>query len=254
MLLGGLWRLNERYMWMTMRELSVNAANPILEERYWDILPSRSLRFWPLFIRSAQDVAVFLEKTTPVLVETRMTGMGSFVTDIRLLSPRMLVEWRGEVWCVSKEGRMWNIAEGSFGFRELEIPLRPLWRMQASSIVCENEQLLPGGVFPSIFSTDVIDDFLEGLGDASWFDGVEEVALDRRAGDDLFRLRYVREGQEFTILIQRNRLRWEELSLALEHILNRLVREDGSRLIDATYRDRIVVKNLPAGVVEGGSR
>ena len=149
---------------------------------------------------------------------------------------------------------MWNLAEGSFGFRELEIPLKPIWRMQASSIACENEQLLPGGVFPSIFATDLIDDFLEGLGDASWFDGVEEVALDRRAGDDLFRLRYVREGQEFTILIQRDRLTWEELSLALEHILDRLAREDGGRLIDATYRDKIVVKDLPAGVVEGSTR
>ena len=149
---------------------------------------------------------------------------------------------------------MWNLADGSFGFRDLKIPLRPIWRMQVSSIAHEDEQLLPGGVFPSIFSTDVIDDFLRGLGNASWFDGVEEVALGRRAGDDLFELRYVREGQIFTILIQREKYEWEELSLLLEDILGRLRREDGNYLIDTTYEDKIVVKDLSAGAVEGSSR
>ena len=237
-----------------MREMSVNAANPILEERYWDVFPSQCLRFWPLFIRKSQDVAAFLERTNPVIVKTRMTGMGSFEADIKLLSPHIVAEWKGEVWCISKEGRMWNLAEGSFGFRELEIPQKPLWRVLTSLIVGEDEQLLPRGVFPSVFSTDAIDDFLKAFGNASWFDGVEEVALDRRAGADLFQLRYVQEGQDFTILIQKDKYGWEELSLALEHILDHLGREDGNRLIDATYEGKIVVKDLSAGAVEGSSR
>jgi hypothetical protein len=236
-----------------MREMSVNAVNLVLEERYWDVFPSQCLRFWPLFIQKSHDVAAFLERTNPVLVETRMTGIGSFVTDIKLLSPRMALEWKGEVWCVSKEGRMWNVSEGSFGL-ELKIPLKPIWRITASSVAGEDEQLLPGGVFPSIFSTDAIDDFLKGLGDASWFDGVEEVALDRRAGDDLFTLRYAREGQIFTILIQKDKYGWEELGLALEHILDSLGRDGGGRLIDATYKDKIVVKDVPAVALEGSSR
>jgi len=236
-----------------MRELSVNAANSVLEERYWDVFPSQCLRFWPLFIRKSQDVAAFLEKTNPVLVKTSMTGIGSFAVDIKLLSPYMVVEWKGKTWCISKEGRMWNVDEGSFGFRELTIPQKPIWRVMASSVASGDELFLPSGVFPSIFSIDVIDDFLKGLGDASWFNGVEEVDLDRRAGDDLFKLRYVREGQNFTILIQGNKYRWQELGLALEHILG-LQREKGDRLIDATYTDKIVVKNLSTGAVEGSSK
>ena len=254
MLLGGLWRLNERYVWMSMREVSVNAANPILEERYWDLFPSQCLRFWPLFIRKSQDVASFLEKTNPVIVKTSMMGMGSFVTDIKLLSPHVVVEWQGSVWCISKEGRMWSLSEGSFGFKELRIPQKPLWRVLGSSVVSGDEQFLPGGVFPSIFSIDTIDDFVKGLGSASWFDGVEEVALDRRAGDDLYRLRYVRGGRNYTILIQRNKYEWQELSLALESILDRLQQEDSEHLIDATYKDRIVERKLSTGAVEGSSK
>ena len=254
MLLGGLWRLNEHNTWMSVREMRVNAANPVLEERYWAVLPSRYLRFWPLFMRRAQALALFFEKTNPVLVETRMTGLGSFVTDIKLLSPIMIVEWKGELWCVSKEGRMWNIADRSLWFRDLNLPLKPVWRLQALPFVAEGNLPLPSGVFPSIFSTDAIDEFLKGLGGASWFGGVEEVTLDRRAGDDLFRLRYNRKEQNFMILIQRNKYRWEELSLALEHILDHLARENGDRLIDATYTDKILVRDLPVGAIEGSSR
>ena len=195
-----------------------------------------------------------MEKTTPVLVNTRMTGIGSFVADIKLLSPHIVIEWKGEMWCISKEGRMWNLAEGSFGFRELEIPVKPIWRMRVPPTIGESGQFLPSGVFPSIFSTDVIDDFLKGLGNASWFGGVEEVVLDRRAGDDFFRLSYVREGKNFTILIQRNKHEWEELNLALGHILDRLRLEDGNHLIDATYKGKIVVRNLSAGAGEGSTR
>ena len=244
MLLGGLWRLNERYLWMTMDDLAVNAVTPALEERYWDIFPSRCLRFWPMFLRDSLDVAVFLERTNPVLVETRMTGIGSFVVDIKLLSPHIVVEWQGEMWCISKEGRMWSLADGSFGLRDIKIDQKPLWRVLTSSAVREGRQLLPGGVFPSIFSIDAIDDFLKELRDASWFDDVEEVALDRRAGDDLFRLRYVRDGKNYTILIQRGKYEPGELGVALEDVLGRLRREDGSHLIDATYKDKIVVKKL----------
>ena len=237
-----------------MREMSVNASFPALEERYWDVFPSQSLRFWPLFIRKSRDLEVFLEKTTPVIVNTRMTGIGSFVADIELLSPHIVIEWKEEMWCISKEGRMWNLAEGSFGFRELKIPVKPIWRMQVPPIIGESEHVLPSGVFPSIFSTEVIDDFLKGLKNASWFDGVEEIALGRRAGGDLFELRYVRGDKNFTILIQRSKHEWKELGLALEHILDRLRLEDGNHLIDATYKDKIVVRNLSAGAGEGSSR
>jgi hypothetical protein len=260
MLLGGLWRLNDRFTWMSMSEIRVNAATPVLEEKYWAVFPSKCLRFWPMFIRKSQDVAVFLERTNPVLVKTRMTGIGSFAVDIDLLSPRIVVEWKGELWCISKEGRMWNLADGSLGLMDLKVPQKPVWRVIVSSVINENEQLMPRGVFPSIFSIDAIDDFLDGLRDAPWFGGVEEVVLDRRAGDYLFKLRYVRDGKDFAILIQSDKYEWEELSLALEQILADLAREDGSRLIDATYWDerqkqnKIVVRDLPADMVEGSAR
>ncbi|MDR3264508.1 MAG: hypothetical protein LBT15_00710 [Synergistaceae bacterium] len=254
MLLGGLWRLDGYYAWMSLRGYHVRAADPFLERRFWDVFPSESLRFWPSFLRRSQDIAFFLERTVPVVVKTRMTGFGTFLTSVDPLTPWALVEWRGQVWCLSREGRMWNTADENAQVAGMRIPERPLWRVSASGTAGGDESPLPGGVFPFLFPVKAIENFLDGFGKSSWFGYVAEVAVDRRGGADLFTLRYVREKRTFAVLIQRNPQKWQELNTALEHILERLWKEDGNHLIDATYEDRIVVRDLSAGAGEGSSK
>jgi hypothetical protein len=269
MLIGGLWRLNERYVWTAMGEFRVKAAAPSLEKRFWDIFPSQCLRFWPLFLRRSRDIGFFLERTLPVLVFSHMTGFGTFDVDIKWLSPWIVVEWRGQVWCVSKEGRMWNVADEVLGADGLKIPKKPLWRISSSyssshspspplpetpAEAGRDAYALPEGVFPSFFPIKVIEDFLTRFADESWFEYVEEIVLGRRAGADLFDLRFVRGRQKFTILIRQDKYGRHELDAALGQILGRLQREGGNYLIDATYEKKIVVRNLSFGAEEGSSK
>ncbi|MDR1622206.1 MAG: hypothetical protein LBS00_07515 [Synergistaceae bacterium] len=246
--------MEERYIWMSMRGVTIKAADPVLEKRFWDIFPSRCLRFWPLFLRRSQAIGAFLERTLPVLVYTRMTGVGKFTTDIKLLSPRVLVEWRKQVWCISQEGRMWNVAERSLEVGGLELPRKPLWRVPFLSGESSGDVSLPQGVFPSLFSVEAIEDFLTGFGNESWFENIEEIVLDRRAGADLFKLRFVRGGQELMILLQKDKYRGRELDIALGLILENLRKEGGNHLIDATYEDKIIVRKLSLSAGEGSSK
>jgi hypothetical protein len=156
---------------------------------------------------------------------------------------------------------MWNVADETLSARELKSPQQPLWRIPPFSTLstiaagAEGESYaLPGGVFPSFFSIEAIEGFLTGFADESWFEYVEEVVWSRRAGADLFSLRFVRGGQEFTILIQHDKYERHELNTALGHILERLQKEGGNHLIDATYEGKIVVRSLPSGAGEGGSK
>ncbi|MDR1048295.1 MAG: hypothetical protein LBL51_00950 [Synergistaceae bacterium] len=253
LLLGGLWRFNERYLWMSFRGFRIEVSDPALERRFWDVFPSRCLRFWPLFVRQSREIGAFLERTLPVLVDTRMTGLGEFSTEIRLLTPWLLVEWRGARWCVSREGRMWNTADESARVPGLELPRKPVWKFSSSSEALERTPW-PGGDFPSIFSMGPVEDFLSRFGREPWFRDVQEVTVGRRAGDELFRLRFVRGRQEFVILIQHEKYEARELEVTLARILAALLEEGGSHLIDATYRNKIVVSALSAGGAERGSR
>jgi hypothetical protein len=228
---------------MSFRGLSVEAADSALERRFWDVFPSQSLRFWPLFAWKAEDIETFLERMLPVLVDIRMTGVGIFSVAIRPLSPRVIVEWRDAIWCISGEGRMWNTGDRSLWIPGLEIPQKPLWRIASLSESDKDGFPSSGGVFPSLVSIDFIEDFLSAFGGEAWFEDVREVSLERRAGADLFRLRLVRGQQEFVILIQRDKYGGKDLSATLEQVLETLFREGGSHLIDATYKNKIVVKD-----------
>lgn len=254
-LLGGLWSLFEYNAWFSFGNYSLKAPDPALERAFWELLPSRVLRFWPFFVRDSRNVGGFLEKKLPVAVRTEMRGLGSFSTRIDLLSPWLVAEWRGQLWVVSREGRMWNTADSSMRLSGMEIPERPLWRIPTLPETLSRDVLpLPRGVFPSFLPTGTVEEFLARLGLCSWFRDVQDIELNRRAGSTLFKLGLVRGKQKFTVLIQRNGYGWQELGLALEQIVDRLSTEGGDHLIDATYENKIVVRNLSTGAGEGSSK
>ncbi|MDR1741947.1 MAG: hypothetical protein LBR38_08950 [Synergistaceae bacterium] len=240
-LLGGLLQGCEWYAWMSFRYFGVSAATYALERRFWDVFPSRVLRFWPLFVGESGSLRAFLERTLPVTVDVEMTGFGAFEVDIRWLSPLMLVEWNGRVWCVSRENRMWDAGERQPGLR---LPEKPLWRF--AWIGTESERALgvagagrtPSGVFPSVFPIEPVEAFMVNFGGESWFSDVTEVYADRVAGEDVFRLRLVRGRQEIVVSVQN---RGGEFGEVLGRLLESLFREGGSHFVDATYRNKIVV-------------
>ena len=248
-LLGGAWRLWEYNIWMALRGYSVKADSPVLERRLWDIFPLRCLRFWPWLFRDARGLKEFLERDIPVTVDTQMSGMGHFETVIRWLTPWIRVEWGGRLWCVSKEGRMWDVAE-TVASPSLASLKGPVWRLAPMEGA---EQLPPSGVFDSrpFVPSKVIGSFLEEYGGCGWFEAVQEITWDHQAGADLFRLKLVRGGQNFELLIQRAKYAGQDLGVAIEDILNRLSLEGGDHLIDATYEGKILLRSRPSGPKEG---
>ncbi|GHS92800.1 hypothetical protein AGMMS50276_01530 [Synergistales bacterium] len=229
---------------MSFRDFAIVVDEPEIERRFWDILPEICIRFWPSFIQGSLGVGDFMEKTLPVSVRTRMTGFGSFTTDIKLLSPWLLVEWRDAVWCVSKEGRMWNVADESIKIRALDIPKRPLWKV-SSGFEGSEKPPLPKGVFPLAFSTNVIESFLLKFEDSLWFGDVSEIVLDRRAGAEIFKIVLLHGRQKFRILIQEGKYETKDIIMALGHVLKGLFKEGGNYYVDATYDNKIVVSDLP---------
>ncbi len=246
--LGGAWRLYEYHEWMSLSGYVVEAQDPAIERRFWDVFPARSLRFWPFFLRDSEGVEEFLEHVLPVSVSTRMTEFGRFVTTLKRLTPWLKVRWRDRLWCISKEGRMWDAAESDESLAGFEAIKGPVWQLASLS---GDMRPLPSGVFASPVSVDVVVAFLREYQDYPWFDAAEEIVWDRRAGADLFRLNLVKGKQRFEVLIQPVKYGGQELGSMLGEILGRLAKENGNHRIDATYEGKILLKSLPGGPNEG---
>ena len=246
LIVGGLWRLNDYSAWMPLSDYRVEAQSPALEMRLWDVFPSRCLRFWPWLLRDAAGLQEFLERDIPVSMETRMPRLGQFVTTIRWLTPWLKIEWGGRTWCISREGRMWDVERTSPSFTGSI--KGPVWRL---THLIPGLDALPDGVFRSPISTDVIASLLEEHRGRAWFDAAQEIVWERRAGMDLFRLELVRGEQRFEVLLQSAKYAGQDIGALLDDVFSKLSKEGGDHMIDATYEGKIVLRPLPDGPKEG---
>ena len=223
--------------WFTLSGYKIEAQSQILERRLWEIFPKRCLTFWPYMLKDSGGIKDFLELDMPVSVDTRMNGLGSFTTRIDWLKAWVKVEWRGHIWCISRDGRMWLFQRGRQNDDEAG---RLVWKIPDDA----GEQEPVSGVFRPPISTEAIASFLDEFGKCSWFEAADDITLERRAGMDLFVLRLSRGGQKFELYLQRGKYSGHDVGAEIEELLSRLVSEGGNHIIDATYEGKIVLRNL----------
>ena len=113
MLLGSFTRIYEYKYWFTLKDYRIIAQSQALERRLWEVFPKRCLTFWPYLIKDSKGMKDFLERDMPVTVDTQMEGWGHFTTRIDWLKTWVKVDWRGHIWCISRDGKMWLYEQGS---------------------------------------------------------------------------------------------------------------------------------------------
>ena len=224
--------------WFALEDYQVKAQSQIMEQRLWEIFPKRCLTFWPYMYKDAEGIKEFLEKDMPVTVETESTWTGRFTTKIEWLRAWVKVQWRGKLWCISKDGRMW---ENSPGRQNDEDAGRLVWKINELE---EEEAPQIYGVFKSPLSTEVIALFIEEFRGYKWFDAADEITWERRAGMDLFTLKLSHGTQRFELQLQRDKYKDQEIGRTIEDLFLRLINEGGNHIIDATYEGKISVRKL----------
>ena len=242
MLIGCMTRIYEYRFWFTLKNYRVEAKSQALEQRLWEVFPQRCLTFWPYLIRDSQGMKDFLERDMPVIVDTKMESLGRFKTTIEWRKAWVKVDWRGRIWCISRDGKMWLYEPG----RPSEAEAGNLvWKVPDDGGSGEVTVQAPMfGVFTSPISTEVIDSFLEEFRRCKWFEAAQEITWERRAGMDLFVLKLARGAQKFELYLQREKYEGQDIGAALDALFTRLINEGGSHIIDATYEGKIMLRNL----------
>ena len=241
-LAGSLLYIRDYKYWFTMSSYRVESQSQALERRFWDVFPMRCLTFWPLFLKDAEGVKEFLERDMPVSVETEMEGLGHFKTKIEWLSAWVKVDWRGKIWCISRDGRMWLFERGR---QNDNAAGKLVWKIPDDGSVTGGITDAPmSGVFKSPLSTEVIASFLDEFNDCKWFGAATDITWQRRAGMDLFSLKLTRGGQHFELYLQRDKYSGQDVGTMIDELFARLITEGGNHIIDATYEGKILLRSL----------
>ena len=235
--------ISEYKCWFALHDYKIETQSQELEARLWEVFPKRSLTFWPYFLKDMDGMKDFLERDMPVAVETEKRGWGKFTTKISWLKAWVKVDWRGKIWCISRDGRMWLYEPG----REIDDEAGNLvWKIPDQGNIQEDANVQPPmfGVFRSPISTEAIASFLDEFRGRRWFNAADEMTWERRAGMNLFILKLANGSQKFELYLQRDKYSGQDIGAVLDDLFARLINEGGNHIIDATYEGKILLRKL----------
>ena len=224
--------------WFALKGYRVEAQSGVIEQRLWEIFPQRCLSFWPYLLKDAQGLKEFMERDMPVIIETHMEGLGRFVTKAEWLKAWVKVEWRGQIWCISRDGRMWLFEKGIGNDEETG---NLIWIIPDNN----NDAQVPlFGVFRPPLPISIIASFMAEFNNFKWFDAASSITLESRAGMNLFVVRFSNGTQKFELYLQPDKYPGQDVGQTVEDIFSKLIREGGNHIIDATYEGKILLRGL----------
>jgi len=237
-LAGSFFFFFENFGFLSLKGYVLETPNADVEKRFWELLPSECLRYWPVMVFKSSQIRALMEKTIPVRVSTEAKGVGLFHTRISYFEPWIMVEWRGNIWHLSKEGYMWATE-----LYTLKVPDSPLWKVSEALTRYSDigRPFVPEGVFPAMFPTEELKHFETLFKAQSWYRGVEYVDFDRRAGEIVLRISLNLSGKKIILTVNGEEGKLSEIDMLLKQILPETGVGDGEIFIDMSYPDKVVV-------------
>lgn len=241
---GSTFYLFEYFSVLSLKGYILEAPNADVETRFWKLLPSECIRYWPVLVFKSSQIRSLMEKSIPVQVSTEAEGIGLFHTRISYIEPWLMVEWRGKILYLSKEGYMWAPEISAF-----QITGSPLWKVSESLNRYSDmgNQDVPDGVFAAMFSVDELKRFDDIFRAQSWYYHVQYISLGRRAGEFILEISLDLNEKKVVLLINGIESKLRQLDILLKQILAQISLDGKEVFIDMSYTDKIVVTKAREG-------
>ena len=243
-LAGSYFFFFENFGFLSLKNYVLEAPSADIEKRFWELLPPKCIRYWPVLIYESTHIRELMEKTIPVRVFTEVKGVGLFYTRISYLEPWLMAEWRGSTWHLSKEGYMWTPELYTF-----DVPKSPIWRISKTldRYFGIEKSVIPDGVFKALFRVEEIRRFDGILRVQSWYSNAEYIDFDRRAGEFVLKITLNLNERRIILLINGEESKLSEIDMVLKQIMPQINLKDKEILIDMSYTDKVVVTRAREG-------
>lgn len=255
LIFGALLSWEEYSQFLSLGHLAVSTGTPAAEQLFWNTLKPEELRYWPVFMYRCGRLKEKIESELPVSFSIQRKGTTGFLVNLEPLRPAFTVRWKERSFYITKRGRIWDTdhPSGEIISRE-DLPQAPPFvladTLPPPMNISGDRYLVTDSVFPAA----LLSEWLAGLESNGWMGHTRLVKISKREGKFLLKLDMKVAKKAVSVLLWGERSGWEKIFSAVSQILNQLQLSGGDIIIDATYTDRIIVRNSPVGGQEGSGK
>lgn len=240
--------LERSFHLMRTREIFIQPEECFTETLLWNNLSGKNVRYWPLLVVGRKAIEEKIEKTIPVKLDFSISGFGRFRIGISPLKPVYIVRWKKILWYVAQNGKIW---ETSRPFNDLlpgiTKPDGPVFEIGAGF-----PPPLPDGAFErrtdtiyrSLLPMDLMKNWKDEVLRLPWYSILEKLVIQKRAGEYYLVLLLNCKRGPVELLLRADSGTWPGITEALGKIMPGFPEGYKDIYIDATYKDKIVVKDL----------
>jgi hypothetical protein len=246
-LAGGMLAAAEaRYAVLRLYGIEIDPRGILSEQVVWGTVKPSQEKVWILFWLSKEEYCRNIEAYYPVNLRMELSGWGKFRLEVLPLEAAFRMYWGGRFWYVSADGRMWlsSLRESSFTSSEKADALPMLsWSTDRETPADLSDG--HGNVFHSSLPLQKIKLWHENLKALGWSERVKFIQAGFREGNNVVRLIFYGPdgGNGANIMLPDDPGEWQTSGLAIKKIYPDLSKISPDVLIDATYKDKILVKN-----------
>ncbi len=246
-LTGGILAAAEaRYALFRVYGIDIDPRGMLSEQVVWGTVSPSQEKIWPLLWLSKEKYCGNIESYYPVNLRMELTGWGRFRLEVMPLEAAFRMYWGGRFWYVSADGRTWlsSLKENSFVASEKADALPMLsWSTDRETPVDLSKD--HGNVFTSSLPIEKIRLWHDNLKALGWSDKVKFIQAGFREGRYIVQL--ILFGPEESIgaeiMLPDDPKDWQTAGLAIRKIYPDISKILPGVSIDATYKDKILVKN-----------
>ncbi|MBN1333797.1 MAG: hypothetical protein JW971_08520 [Synergistales bacterium] len=224
--------------------------HPEFEGYIWNVIKGRHIRFWPSLFLDREIIIADIENRFPVKMKLTLKGFGSPLFQAEPLRIWSLIKWKDQDWFLEPGGLIWRTSDrGNVIVDVPDINDIPCWKIGATigPPFHEGEEIEPGTdsmIRTSNLPVTRMIEWWREIVSLSWADLIYQVEINRVAAEYELTFSIVAGATRVFLKVKAEEQNWLELNDAIRQIMPDFPFMGKNMEIDATFRNRIVVREL----------
>jgi len=247
---GSFYYMDLRFQFLRSREFHVMPSNPEFEAYIWNIIRSRHVRFWPSLLLDREIIVEDIEKTFPVKMRLTLNGFGSFLLEADPLKVWSLVKWRDNDWFLEPGGLIWLASSELNAIIDVpDLKSIPSWKIGTTLgppfIGADKSDPAPDIVIrtSNLPVASMLKWWME-IERLPWAGLIYQIEINRLAAEHELTCSILAGTTRVFLKVKAEEQNWLELNDAIRQIMPDFPFMGKNLEIDATLRNRIVVREL----------